>query len=181
MSGITIAIAASIADTAIVGMEQQKEVSAMASTAPSEEADQEQIHAAREAIPGLRHLLDEDGGEALLRLGGAGVGKELVLPRAAVELLTQILARMAVGERVSVVAADRESLTTQQAADYLNVSRPYLIKLLDQDKIRYHRVGTHRRVDPVSLHNYRNHMRAEQRRAMDEMVKLTDDLGLYDE
>jgi excisionase family DNA binding protein len=103
--------------------------------------------------------------------------EELILPRGAVELLARILAYMAAGQGVSVVPAHAE-LTTQQAADLLNVSRPYLIGLLEADEIEYRKVGKHRRVKASSLLDY---MRADDQRrraAADELSALTRETGL---
>ncbi|GLZ35872.1 hypothetical protein Lesp02_80590 [Lentzea sp. NBRC 105346] len=102
---------------------------------------------------------------------------ELVLPRAAVELFAQILAYMAAGHGVSVVPAHAE-LTTQQAADLLNVSRPYLIGLLDAGEIEYRRVGKHRRIQAASLIEYMRNDDQRRRQAADELSALTQEMGL---
>ncbi|MGI8417530.1 MAG: helix-turn-helix domain-containing protein [Nakamurella sp.] len=104
--------------------------------------------------------------------------QELTVPREAAELLRRILAAMAAGTPVQVIPVHDE-LTTQQAADILGVSRPHLIKLLDDGQIGYRLVGTHRRVLAESLRRYETEARAKQRRAMDELAKLTEDLDLY--
>ena len=68
-----------------------------------------------------------------------------MLPAPAVQLLTRILTELAKGNAMTAYPIAAE-LTTQEAADLLNVSRPYLISLLDQQKIPYYKIGTHRRV-----------------------------------
>ncbi|MEV6940794.1 helix-turn-helix domain-containing protein [Streptomyces sp. NPDC051172] len=83
-----------------------------------------------------------------------GEREPLALPREAVELLATMLAHLGAGRAVSVVPSDAE-LTTQQAADMLNVSRPFLIGLLDAGEIEYRTVGTHRRITASSLLQYR--------------------------
>lgn len=103
---------------------------------------------------------------------------ELMVPREAAELFRRILAAMAAGTPVRVIPVHAE-LTTQQAADLLGVSRPHLIKLIDAGQIAYRLVGTHRRVLAASLRAYQAESVAKQRQAIDELVKLTEDLGLY--
>ncbi|WP_067969881.1 helix-turn-helix domain-containing protein [Nocardiopsis trehalosi] len=102
---------------------------------------------------------------------------ELVLPRAALELLAGVLAHMAAGRGVSVVPAHAE-LTTQQAADMLNVSRPHLIGLLDAGEIEHRKVGTHRRVRVDSLLDYLRRDDQRRRQAADELSAMTRELGL---
>jgi excisionase family DNA binding protein len=101
----------------------------------------------------------------------------LVLPRAAVDLFAQILAYMAAGHGVSVVPADAE-LTTQQAADMLNVSRPYLIGLLEAGAIEYRKVGKHRRIKAASLVEYMRNDDQRRRGAADELSALTQEMGM---
>jgi excisionase family DNA binding protein len=81
-------------------------------------------------------------------------GDELLLPKAATRLLSHLLIEMGRGNAVKVVPLHAE-LTTQQAADVLNVSRPHLISLLQADEIPYHKVGAHRRLYAIYLWSYR--------------------------
>ena len=76
------------------------------------------------------------------------------LPTSALRLLVDILAALAEGNAVKVVPIHAE-LTTQEAADLLNVSRPHMIKLLESGEISYHKTGKHRRVRFAELMDYK--------------------------
>lgn len=91
-------------------------------------------------------------------------------------MLVRVLANLAAGQGVTLVPAHAE-LTTQQAADLLNVSRPYLIKLLDEHKIDYRTVGTHRRIKASSLIDYKRRDDAERRKAADELSSMAREMG----
>lgn len=133
---------------------------------------------AAEALAGVQaYLRGHPRGPARVRLVGEGDGQELVVPYGAVELLAKILAHLATGQGVSVVP-DQAELTTQQAADLLNVSRPYLIGLLDASEIEFRKVGTHRRVSTRSLLEYKRRDDAGRREAADELIQLGQDVGL---
>jgi len=133
---------------------------------------------AERALPRLQaYLRAHPGGSATVRLVSEADGEDLVVPHGAVELLATILAHMASGHGVSVVPEHAE-LTTQQAADLLNVSRPYLIHLLEAGEIEYRKVGTHRRVLAGSLLEYKRRDDARRRAAADELTQLNQDMGL---
>lgn len=104
-------------------------------------------------------------------------GEELTVPREAIIVLARALSHLADGHAVTVLAADAE-LTTQQAADVLNVSRPFLIRLLESGEIRYRMVGSHRRVDLQSLLEYKRTDDARTLRAATELSALDEELGL---
>ena len=114
-----------------------------------------------------------------LRVVGAGGGSETVtIPTAAFRLLVTILAEMGGGNAVRLIPHHAE-LTTQEAAELLNVSRPYLVRLLDDGRIPFHRVGTHRRVLFRDLMAYRAEHRRMRGAALDELTRLSQELGLY--
>jgi excisionase family DNA binding protein len=103
-------------------------------------------------------------------------GDELLLPKAATRLLSHLLIEMGRGNAVKVVPLHAE-LTTQQAADVLNVSRPHLISLLQADEIPYHKVGAHRRVRFADVCAYRDRLEQQRRSAMDELAEQAQELG----
>jgi excisionase family DNA binding protein len=106
-------------------------------------------------------------------------GDEIELPESAQRLLEQVVRVLARGDAVSIVPVQRE-LTTQQAADLLNISRQYLIRLLDRGEIPFHRVGSHRRLGFDDVMKYKRRRDLERRRGLDELTRLSQELGLYD-
>lgn len=104
----------------------------------------------------------------------------LPVPRDVLTLLQQLLAVLASGDAVSIVPIQKE-LTTQQAANLLNVSRQYLVQLLDEGKIPYHRTGTHRRVYTHDVLEYRAKRDAERDAKLAAMIQETQQEGGYPE
>jgi excisionase family DNA binding protein len=109
-------------------------------------------------------------------LDEAGAGT-LQLPASAVRLLLSILEETAKGNAVTLVPVHAE-LTTQQAADMLNISRPSLIQLLDAGEIEFRRVGTHRRVRFESLMQYKRGADARRRAALDQLAAYDQEIQL---
>jgi excisionase family DNA binding protein len=141
--------------------------------------DDRDAELAQRAARRIGEYLTTHPGAGPVAINGELAGDDmLVVPREAAVLLAQVLGYLANGEGVTVMP-DSAELTTQQAADFLNVSRPYLIKLLESGEIPFRLVGTHRRVRFRDLHEYRNRDDLERRRAADELTRLSQDLGLY--
>jgi excisionase family DNA binding protein len=131
-------------------------------------------------------LLAGDGARTLARIVGKGDqarlqlevdGQRLEVPLAAVKLLMDALAQMALGRAVQIVPHHAE-LTTQQAADFLNISRPHLIKLLEGGALPFHKAGTHRRIYFSDIVKFREQQRARQKAAVDELLQLSQEHGL---
>ncbi len=104
---------------------------------------------------------------------------EATIPTAVVRLLAEALTEMAEGHSVTLVPLHAE-LSTQQAADLLGVSRPYFIKLLEQGKMPYRKVGEQRRVRYHDLLAYIRAYQQEATAALDEMAAEAQRLGLYE-
>lgn len=99
------------------------------------------------------------------------------LPARAVEIILDILVAMKHRTPFSIIPGDAE-LTTQQAADYLNVSRPYLVKMLDKGELAHRLVGRHRRVKFADIRDFEQRSRKARRAAISEMIEDAEDLGL---
>ena len=104
-----------------------------------------------------------------LRITDAGQVEPLELPSGAVALLMEILKAMAAGQGVAIVPENAE-LTTVQAADVLNVSRPFLIKLLEGEKIPYRKVGRHRRIRIEDVIAYKTKIDRKREAILDQLV-----------
>lgn len=104
-------------------------------------------------------------------------GDELALPKAATRLLSHLLMEMGQGNAVTIIPIHAE-LTTQQAADLLNISRPHLVGLLEEGKIPHHRAGTHRRIKFTDLCAYKDAFEARRSAAMRELAALAQSEGM---
>ena len=112
-----------------------------------------------------------------LQLEGARKAEAVILPRAAIELLVELLVQIADGHSVEVVPVQAE-ITTQQAADMLNVSRPYLVRLLEEGKIPCRKVGPRRRIRRADVLTYKQIDEERRRRAAEELASEAEKLGL---
>ena len=144
---------------------------------PTIPTDQDAV-LAREAS---RILDAKSASEGALRVRLIETGDEppatLELPAAAVRLLKDLLREMAAGHAVTLVPIESE-ITTQQAADLLNVSRPYVVGLIDQGKLPARMVGPQRRVMLADVLAYKVESKTKARAALREMVAIDQELGL---
>lgn len=114
-------------------------------------------------------------GQAVLA-DDAGDIEPIVLPDSIVELLARLFAHLSQGEAL-LLAPTQKQLTTRQAARFLGVSRQYLCRLLDQGRLPYTRVGTHRRISLIDLLRYREEHHRARQQSLDELTKLTEGTG----
>lgn len=106
-------------------------------------------------------------------------GTTVRLPKVAVDGLIEMLDAVAHGEDARVVRTPRE-LTTQQAASVLNMSRPTVVRLIDEGELPARKVGSHRRILLTDLLAFRDQIVAERRAVLDQMTRDAEELGLYD-
>lgn len=99
------------------------------------------------------------------------------LPATVVQLLQDILVQMAEGKAVTIIPTHAE-LTTQQAADILNVSRPFFVRLIERGDIPFRKVGTHRRVLLSDVMAYKERTDAAREQRLEELTALSQDLNL---
>lgn len=132
------------------------------------------------ALAQLNSLLktDSSGGFVPVSVRETGNNDVIDLPREIAHILREVLVNFAAGNFVGVVPMHAE-LTTQQAADLLNVSRPHIVKLMDEGALPMHKVGTHRRIYASELITYQHRRDLETRAAADELSQVTEDLELY--
>jgi len=144
---------------------------------PVQPSDAE-VTLAQQASRALSHLAGQGRAVHVEAVEATDGQKEtFVLPAAAVRLLLDILGQMAAGHAVTVTPIHAE-LTTQEAADMLNVSRPFLVGLLEQGRLPFHKVGTHRRVRYGDLLAYKRRGHDERHLALDELARQGQELGL---
>jgi excisionase family DNA binding protein len=125
----------------------------------------------------LERILQIEGSK--VKLLGAN-GKQIDIPEPLHQVLHHVVQAFVKGRIISIIPENCE-MTTQQAADFLNVSRPYLIKLLEQGEIPHIKVGTHRRVPFQDLMKYKEQRDSKRRQALQELIEMSEEAGLYED
>ncbi len=121
-------------------------------------------------------LLKQDRSDRHFAIGSPS-GLKVPLTEAAFDLLLNVLTEMSLGNAVLVVPINAE-LTTQAAADLLSVSRPYLVRLLEEKKIPFHMVGRHRRILFKDLMQFRQQSKRAKFNAANELTQMDEDQGI---
>ena len=111
------------------------------------------------------------------RLSVGGSNEDIVLPAPAIQLLLEGLTELARGNEVKVLPVQSE-LTTQEAGELLNLSRQYIVRLLDEGKIPSHKVGTHRRVRLDDVLAYKQTLDADRLDALKKLVEEAQELQM---
>ena len=106
-----------------------------------------------------------------------GAVRAVHIPTSALRLLLEVLTEIGQGNAVSIIPIHAE-LTTQEAADALNVSRPFLVQLLGKGEIPFHKIGTHRRVRYQDVISYKKRIDAERSKALEELAAEAQELGM---
>jgi excisionase family DNA binding protein len=143
------------------------------SLAPSEQESE----LAREGSRRLKPHLTRPQDLRIQIVEGNAPPETVEIPAAALRLLVGILNELAEGHAVTLMPIQAE-LTTQQAADFLNVSRPYLIRLLEEGQIPFHKTGTHRRIFLRDLLSYKTKIKEQRRQSLQELTALSQELGM---
>ncbi len=136
--------------------------------------------AARPGLVDLYNLLSDNAQSNEQFTMMAANRRAVVLPSTVVQLLRQVVGTLAKGDALRLVTVHQE-LTTQQAADLLNVSRQYLVRLLDEGKLAYHKTGTHRRLKLEDVLEYRRQRDSERKESLAELSRMTQEFGGYPE
>lgn len=122
-------------------------------------------------------------GETLRAELSLTVGEEVrvvPIPLSILESLGQLMLHLSEGNAVTIAPVHME-LTTQQAADILGVSRPYLVQLLEDGKIPFRKPHSHRRVRLLDVLEYKAKEEKARHDVLDELAQLSQEMGFYDE
>jgi excisionase family DNA binding protein len=129
----------------------------------------------RGRLPMLRDLIRRDRHPKLKGKDGT----EILLPQAINDFLVRLLDGMLQGQAITLMPED-ETFTTQAAANYLGMSRQFLVKLLEEGAIPFHHVGTHRRIFFKDLRDYAKKRDTRRRQTLDNLFDEIQKAGLYD-
>lgn len=132
----------------------------------------------RPALASIEKYLESKRGRPARLVGPTKDG--VPLPSSLHRVLVEAARQLAEGNGVSIMPVTAE-VTTQQAADLLNVSRPFVIGLLDKGEIPFHKVGTHRRIRLKDVLVYKRRRDASRRAVIERLAAEAQELGIYEE
>lgn len=107
-------------------------------------------------------------------------GEEIEIPDSVSRILLELVHYLGQGQTVSVIPIEKE-MTTQEAANILNISRPYLVKLLESGELPFRKVGTHRRIRFDDIILYKKNRDKKRHELLAELTQMSQDLGFYSE
>lgn len=136
-----------------------------------------ELEMARVAQRCIMEALDHSRAAAITLTTDKGEHPQVDVPPAALKLIGQLLGAMSEGRSITLMPANRE-FTTVEAAHFLNVSRPFVIKEIEEGRLQHRMVGTHRRIAFNDLVTYANKMRIKQAAALERMTENARELGL---
>lgn len=137
----------------------------------------EEVLLARECSRTLAAVLETRDETQQIELSTPSGSQRVMVPVSALRMLVEILTQVGAGNAVSIIPIHAE-LTTQEAADLLNVSRPFLIAALDRGEIPFRRVGTHRRIRYEDVLTYKERIDSERKKNLEELAAQAQELNL---
>jgi len=140
---------------------------------PPHNGDKQEI----EAIKQLRNLIAKTENNQLQFT--TSQGDSILVPQKVTEVFRTVINIMAQGKGISLIPV-AEEVTTTQAAEILNISRPYLMKLINNSQISHHQVGTHTRILLKDLLEYKQSRDTNRKQGLQKLTDLSQELGLYD-
>ena len=144
---------------------------------PLDEADAQLVNAAQRCLVAA---LDHSRAPKIMLLADGQPSDEapvLAIPPAALKAVARVLGLMGERKPLMLIPRDHE-LTTQEVANMLNVSRPFVIKEIEQGRLKCHMVGSHRRISYEEMVRYSDAMRADQEQALKELADEAQQLGM---
>lgn len=137
----------------------------------------QELEMARVAQRCIMEALDRSKAVSIMLTSDGEGQPSVAVPPAALKLIGQLLGAMSEGRPV-VLMPGKQELTTVEAANYLNVSRPFVIKEIEAGRLPHRMVGRHRRIAFEDLVAYERKMREKQRAALERMAENERELGL---
>lgn len=143
-------------------------------------ASEEEAEMARVAYRCLTTALDHSNAHRIALIDQDGKETDapaLALPPQALRFFAEVLRLMAQQQPI-VLMPQRHELTTQEAAAFLNVSRPFVIKEIEAGRLMCHKVNRHRRIEYAELQRYQTQQRENANAALKELTQISEDLGM---